>query len=901
MPPPPVVTGLSPIEGPPGTRIIIRGENFGTKSSDLIGLKICGCDCLLSAEWKSPNKIIARSGPGKGKGDVIITTRFNGIGTCNVSFKGYHETIGPMKESAVWVEEAPLFVWGRHSLSPGSYQQEDPLGLSVEGNDKKFPEDDLLELFPNATGDIASENFSACWFLLENHHCTSFNDLQAGLLHLRRKVEGQKEGQLSFLKANVGSVMDQADTIATLMDKCEKDAGIYGSESTRKLEKSIKESEREARKLFDDVLTRRDRAEKTRNALNVLARFRFLFCLPCVIDRNIRKGEYDIVINDYTRVKNLFNKSEVPVFKTALSEIEKRVVGLQKMLHDKLQKMPIPIEEQKRLIRYLVNLDAPYEPAWDAIRSYSNYINLRFKQCYEEHKAGENAVAEELCKMKNSQSASKYSKFNSTYDSLNTVPENVLFVEDLCQLLSELFPDLWKLGQSYFTGELHANVEVGHQANFKNIVMTIIELFCKTLRSAVIPHTLDKTADKALVGAWTIPDIDIIALWLPVCLRYVRATYKILIKLDLPSEALDLISTFILDFKLYCMSVLLKQTTEQVRQLSNQENWKIEFAGNRSGITELPIEFEELVQTVIRLIKESVLTTEQREISLLDNSSAQKELDKQVETLLSSFYGVLKGLAFQDDDSGYNDDHSPVVSQLIGTPITAYRNHDTSNHVPVWECRLLTTLSNCQYTNGTVLLHISESFTMNGYSLSKLAIENVRTKFISLEKALLDAYLEHKSDPLVGTIEPSMYLGRFDWDTNNIPSDIRPYAKECINNLIHVHSEVYTVSPSLVDSVLPQVVQTIAEELFRLMSCVKKFSLPGVQQARADICALQEILLPYSTPKAKTFFNDALEIIPPLEKSSSTIIQDILKQVRVRMRLQILCLSTPTINGPVKT
>lgn len=37
MVPPPVVTGLSPIEGPPGTRITIRGENFGNKPTDLTG------------------------------------------------------------------------------------------------------------------------------------------------------------------------------------------------------------------------------------------------------------------------------------------------------------------------------------------------------------------------------------------------------------------------------------------------------------------------------------------------------------------------------------------------------------------------------------------------------------------------------------------------------------------------------------------------------------------------------------------------------------------------------------------------------------------------------------------------------------------------------------------------
>lgn len=68
MGPPPVVTGLSPNEGPPGTRIKIRGEHLGNSPQDLIGLKICGIDCLLTAEWKSPTKVVAISGPIKGKG-----------------------------------------------------------------------------------------------------------------------------------------------------------------------------------------------------------------------------------------------------------------------------------------------------------------------------------------------------------------------------------------------------------------------------------------------------------------------------------------------------------------------------------------------------------------------------------------------------------------------------------------------------------------------------------------------------------------------------------------------------------------------------------------------------------------------------------------------------------------
>lgn len=43
--------------------------------------------------------------------------------------------------------------------------------------------------------------------------------------------------------------------------------------------------------LFQEVLGRKDKADSTRNALNVLQRFKFLFNLPLNIKRNIQKVE----------------------------------------------------------------------------------------------------------------------------------------------------------------------------------------------------------------------------------------------------------------------------------------------------------------------------------------------------------------------------------------------------------------------------------------------------------------------------------------------------------------------------------------------------------------------------------------------------------------------------------
>jgi len=78
-------------------------------------------------------------------------------------------------------------------------------------------------------------------------------------------------------------------------------------------ENIIIESLKEATHLFHGVLTRREKAEATRNALAVMTRYKFLFQLPINIDRNIKNEDVDVIINDYARALNLFGKTEVSV------------------------------------------------------------------------------------------------------------------------------------------------------------------------------------------------------------------------------------------------------------------------------------------------------------------------------------------------------------------------------------------------------------------------------------------------------------------------------------------------------------------------------------------------------------------------------------------------------------
>lgn len=593
MAPQPVVTGLSPKEGPPGTRVIIRGEFLGTRATDLIGLKICGSDCLLSAEWKSANKIIARTGPAKGKGDIIVTTISGGEGTSTVQFRAYHETIGPLKESAVWIEESPSqnFAWGRRTLAQSVLTQEDPLGLSIEGNEQKIPED-LRDLFPEASGDLSQENFSPSWFLLENHLATSFEDLKAGLAYLKRKVESQKEGQLSFLKSNAGSVIDQLDTLMNIKDKLQEDTRIFGTEPLNVLENSIENSITESKNIFTEVLLRKEKADSTRAVLFALSRHKFLFCLPNSVERRAEAGEYDIVVNDYARAKNLFGKTEIPMFRRVLEEVDQRILQIRKQLHEKVVKMPQSVEQQKKLIKALTSLEVQQsgtsigdrirnvDPAWDAIEARAKYLEYTFKQTFEQYAAKDSSGQE---KSKNR-------------DSTNQPHSRVLFCEEICDIAASQLPDLWRLGQLYFTGELRGAHDP-KPGDFKRMILNAIEKFCAYLRVAVLIAS-DLRALRQTTGlAWPIGSSSAthqFLPWISQCLRYTRITYATLIRLDLPSEALDIIQKLIDEIRIFCFSITFKRASDRCKKLGEEETWEMDVE-DFPGATMLPNCLEKLL------------------------------------------------------------------------------------------------------------------------------------------------------------------------------------------------------------------------------------------------------------------------------------------------------------------
>ena len=859
-----VVTGISPKEATPGTKITIRGENLGTNPADLLGVLILGSDCLLTTEWKSANKLIAlcpapKDGASSSSGDIVVATKSGGIGSCTVQLRVYRETIAPLKEVSVWMHEK---FYSRHKTRLAQQQRdgggsEDALGLSVEGVHQGIPEDKLRQMFPGRSGDIASENFEPIYFLLENHQGTTFEDLQAGLGFLRRKVDGENESQLSFIKANVSSIMDQLDTLKSIKRRYEVDKAQ--GEDIERVEAAISAAKREADKMFIDVLGRKDRADATRNALNVLQRFKFLFNLPANNESNLSKGDYDRIIDEYERAKSLYDASDSDIFNVYLEEVEKSVHVLKKRLEETLNDPLLGMEQQKKLIGNLVQLKVDGDPAWDCLK-------LQYGRCVS---ALDDCQGQHVDKLRRQSSVPDTPsslvlsppRFLSTsskdVEDVQHQPQAVLFVQDVTDRLGAEFPALWKLGQAYFKGELVVEPDSGKAGVFKELILTLIRHFATLVRAAVIPQTLSKEEQEEATSVWKAPNTSSestsVAQWLPSCLRHVRKSYAAFVELDLPQQALTIIKRLTTDLRIQCLQMIFQTVIDQVHLLHEKEDWRTDTTDEFGAITQIPAHFETLVSQSVQLIKEALLTSgaSQAEEDILSYQNAHEDLELLIENVLSSFAFTLENAAVE--------------------------NYASLSKIPSDSMRLLLCLNNCRYTQSHVLPTIQKSFQDVGQRLSlERPIADACRKYTVLHDKLLEAYLELKCDPIVAIIEPSMYVGKFDWARCPKPTDARDYVKEILHNVIAVHGEVERVSMKgfAADVVLPRLVESVAEEVNRLFCCINRMNSNGCIQAWVDIHCLQTALKAFLTKTAGEFLSDAAKPLYDLERPGDKEVVD---------------------------
>ncbi|NXU71747.1 EXOC2 protein, partial [Oreotrochilus melanogaster] len=906
---PPLVTGISPNEGISWTKVTIRGENLGTGPTDLIGLTICGHNCLLTAEWMSASKIVCRVGQAKNdKGDIIVTTKSGGKGTSTVSFKLLKpEKIGILDQSAVWVDEMNYYDMRtdrNKGISPLSLRPANPLGIEIDKG--RFPQKDLEALFPGMSADFTSENFSAAWYLIENHSTTSFDQLKTAVVNLKKQANKKNEGSLAYVKGGLSTFFEAQDALSAIHQKLEADGTekVEGS-MTQKLENVLNRASNTADTLFQEVLGRKDKADSTRNALNVLQRFKFLFNLPLNIERNIQKGDYDVVINDYEKAKSLFGKTEVQVFKKYYAEVETRIESLRELLLDKLLETPSTLHDQKRYIRYLSDLHASGDPAWQCIGAQHQWILQLMHNCkesYVKEQKGKNIFfpmldldsevrPSPICHLSQTASLKRGSSFQPGRDDAwrYKAPQQVVFVEKLTKLVVSQLPNFWKLWISYVNGSLFSETEKSgqmerskknarqRQNDFKKMIQEVMHSLVKLIRGALLPFSL-REGESRQYGGWEMKS-ELSGQWLTHVIQTVRLSSESLTALEIPNDMLQIIQDLILDLRVRCVIVTLQHTAEDIKRLAEKEDWVVD----NEGLTSLPSQFEQCIIRSLQSLK-TVLDCKPGEASVFQQQKTQEDVCQLSIGIMQVFIDCLEQLSTKPD----GDIDTAHLSVDVSSPDLFGSIHEDSTLSS--EQRLLIALSNCRYLERHTFLNVAEHFEKHGFQgvekITQVSMESLK----ELDQRLFEMYIEFKADPIVGSLEPGIYAGYFDWKDCLVPAGVRNYLKEALVNIIAVHAEVFTISKDLVPRVMSRVVEAVSEELSRLMQCVSSFSKNGALQARLEISALRDTVAIFLTPESDSSFKQALEALPQLSSGTDKkLLEELLNKFKSSMHLQLTC------------
>ncbi|XP_034093349.1 LOW QUALITY PROTEIN: exocyst complex component 2 [Gymnodraco acuticeps] len=915
---PPLVTGISPKEGAAWTKVTIRGENLGTGPPDLIGLSICGHNCLLTAEWMSASKIVCRVGPAKDdKGEIIVTTKSGGLGTSTVSFKLLRpERIGILDQSAVWVEEMNYYDMRtdrNKGISPLSLRPSNPLGIDIDKG--KIPQKDIELTFPGMSGDFTSENFSATWYLIENHTGSSFEQLKLAANNLKKQATKKNEGSLVYVKGGLSTFFEAQDALAAIHQRLESDGTerVEGS-MTQRLENILNRASDTADTLFQEVLGRKDKADSTRNALNVLQRFKFLFNLPLNIERNIQKGDYDVVINDYEKAKSLFGPTEVPVFKKVYAEVETKIGALRSLLLEKLLQTPSTLHDQKRYIRYLSDLHAPGDPAWQCIYAQHKWILQLMQNCRNEfisgQRVGVGAMDSEgdtrpsaLGRLGHTSSLQRGGSLRTPRPSTwrFETPQQVQFVEKLSDVVIGQLPNFWKLWISYVngslfseTGEKSGQVEKSkknarqRQNDFKKMIEEMTNRLVKLVRGALLPTTLPQ-ADLSLYGGWE-NKTELTGAWLTQIIHTVRACHEAMSALEIPNDLLQVIQDLLLELRVHCLMVTLLHTTEDVKRLAEKEDWVVD----NEGITSLPSQFEQCMILMLQSLKEP-LEIKQGEMNVLQIDQVQDQATELSVGIMKVFINCLEHLSTKTDG---DIDASHNISVDLSSPVRFSGIHEGFS--PTSEQRLLIILSNCHYLEKHTFLNLANYFEKHGLTgtekITRVSMDAVR----GLDRKLFEAYIERRADPIAGSLEPGIYAGYFDWRDCQTPTGVRNYLKEALVSIITVHAEVFTVSKDLVPRVLSKIVESVADEMCRLMQCVSSFSKNGALQARLELCALRDAIGAYLNSESNASFKLALDALPQLHSGADKkLLEELLNKFKSSMQLQLTCFQ-PSCIQPVK-
>lgn len=761
---------------------------------------------------------------------------------------------------------------------------------------------------------ISSNKFSPKLFMCDVHMEATYNNLVNSLDYLEKSVAKRSEALRELVEKEYYRFVKSKSLLDDVLTHIE-DSGFnaqneYGLGKVKSL---IDDANSKATVIVKPVIDNQKRGDRLRSVLLLIEDNRYLFNLPGIIAKHIKNNDFDSLIRDYRRGRDMKYNQDIPVNapdyvfqnKKITDRIWREVEAIvDSYKQDLWKKLSATGTDQNYMlyISRLLELGVEDNPIIEWIQAQIQNITQRVTDIFDKLSLRSNLMRVNLVTIPPSlefsytallkevsdgelTSNSEAQLFGlGSSDNINTIFDSVDIVEmwltiknmisDIAQIASDACV-VWHYVNDFLDGSRQESLPIGYQGEskihlefssdqideIKRAGRGIIDLFDSSF------NNFFTTAATGFRGA---------GIGLNRSSSSMKDGY-----LFVPPNANSLGSVHYLTQILSIITNMFKQLSGAFKHLSGTKvsPQAVEILKNRLAVVR-----ERSATAICSIWVEDCkkfATLEDWSVPPQNKSCTRIPLYCQLfqTELLNGLKNMMK---FSLNSSGNNSSSeslslSQPSSRLSGQIIHGFTQSTTNifesltnlltdenfnNDINSFselapsdmtlDAKTLLLLSNTSEIRDNVLPGLYKTFE----SLFSVPIRDVsiqlRNTVDQFENNLFELYTREKRSVISEVIRNG--VSKTDWNTSKKPITVNNYIFECLLMMVIVHSKVYDVSPVLVNRVIVVLFEHLVKTLLTSLRDIEKMGEGGVLQAIADLEFMVRVLHDYRTPESQNSY-----------------------------------------------